>query len=373
MIRMTSTLAAALRFHACEATHKAYVDAENGIVQKKVAASQKEAWHVARLCTMIREMAQDWRKVITAELPELTLSMSSVFTHQRPYVKWPDRLTGTSRCELADLLVAVIDRREDFRGGLAVLVQAKLSDGGQVTLKGPGDETQFDLLSNRPTFDVLKGQGPSQVNLQGLSPDSALLYGLASKSGHWAEPFCGCCRHKTWLAADGLGKLGKTSPLRVTASETFSSVLVGLLQGSYGWKFDLPPDGQDWNYFKSPRDDWSMLINYLLENTFKLEMGTYFNKLQATNGHTSRGKEEPLFFLAPPPNKPSMFLMTDGFSQVSKLIAPNSRPSEGPVWVQATSTSWNGDGGDGGEWGTNPDGPEDGPISAIVIEIGKQS
>lgn len=372
MIRITSQLASALRGYAFRATHQAYRNAGAKINNHKVTPSQKEAWHVAQLCASIRSLAQDWRRELTAELPNLTMSMSSVFTHQKPYVQSPKRLKGNPRCELADLLVAVIDRRANPGKGWAILVQAKLSGNEQVTLSTTSEQTQFKLLSQRLIFDVDADLSPAQVDLKGELPDSALLYGLASEHAHFHYPYHGCCQYWTWLMADALGRLPQVRPYHVTATEPFSSVLVGLLQGNYGWEFNLPPHGQNWEYFcaSSQRHDWSMLINYLLEDTFKGDMS---KKLQVPAEQTSRGKEEQLYFEAQTPRNASMFCITDGFSQLIQLSTSTSGKLEGPVWIPSNPDIANGDDGGDGGGGNNFDGPEDGAISAMVIEIGEKS
>lgn len=365
MITITNKLATDLRWHAEQATNSAYLNAERLISRHCVAASQREPWHVAQLCASVRQLAPAWRGEIAAELPQVTVSMSSVFTHQTPRAHW------THTCELADLLIAVIDRRGIQGKGVAILVQAKNAVNGQVKLTSQSEKKQLELLSQRPVFDVSRS-GPRQVNLTSYHPDSALLYGLASTF----PPLYPRCLfspflYPTWLMSDALGRLHRAGSSRVIASDTLSSVLVDLLRGASGWKFDLPPSGQNWTWFaaSSQRDDWSMLMNFLLEDTFK---GSMSNRLAIGAGQSSRGKEEPLFFRATAPRNGSMFLMTDGHSGRGQFATASSEDSSTPEWRPASFENWSGDGGANGRSDGDETQPEDGPISALILELGDQ-
>lgn len=375
MIRISSTLAAELRGQAFVATSTAYHAAEALIAKHKVAPSQREAWHVAQLCASVRQLASAWRSAIAAEVPRATLSMSSVFTHQKPYVKWTHSRSGRPRCELADLLIAVIDRRAAPAKGVAILVQAKNSERGRVRLTTPSEQTQFELLSRRPTFDVDASPGPTNVDLRRYSPDAALLYGLANKHPHfrgaWGWPLSSYIWCDTWLTTDGLGTLPTTPSPLVIASESLASVLVDLLRGVCGWEFDLPPGGHGWNHFAVPpqRDDWSMLINFLLEDTFK---GSMSPRLAIPAGQGIRGKEEQLFFSATAPRTGSMFLITDGYSHLGQFATATGGGTDIPQWRPASFDNWGGDGGRPGQADNGENAPEGGPISALIIELGSK-
>jgi hypothetical protein len=375
MIRFSSTLAAELREHAYMATSAAYHDAEALIAKHKAATSQREAWHVAQLCASVRQLANSWRGAIAAEVPRTTLSMSSVFTHQKPYVKWTHSRAGRSRCELADLLIAVIDRRAAPAKGVAILVQAKNAEGGRVHLKTTSEITQFELLSQRPTFDVDASPGPTKVDLRRYSPDAALLYGLADQSPHflgaWGSPLSSYILRGTWLTKDSLGRLPATPSPLVIASESLASVLVDLLRGACGWEFELPPGGHDWSHFAvfPKRDDWSMLINFLLEDTFK---GSMSPRLAIPVGQGIRGKEEQLFFSAMAPRTDSMFLITDGYSHLRQFATATGGGTDTPQWRLASFDNWGGDGGGPGQTDTGENAPEGGPISALIIELGSK-
>lgn len=295
--------------------------------------------------------------------------MSSVFTHQKPYVKWPNRVSKDPKCELADLLVAVIDRTGKSEN-IAILLQAKIASAGVVALKIPGEKKQFDLLSARPVFDVVKAHGPTQVDLKKYSPDSALMYGLASKyfmhNKFPPSPYCGW---ETWFATDDLSRSARA--YKVDASDTLASVLVGMLQGNYGWPFDLAPMGKDWTFFAgaASRNDWSMLINYLLEETFAQPMKS---GLDVPGARITRGGEDKMFLKSFSPQNAQMFCVLDGFNHSSINSHFETNEVNQPKWTSSTYENFFIDGGgmDGGN-DSNPDEPEDGPISALIIELGR--
>lgn len=237
------------------------------------AALRRAAWEpflVARLCASMADVARVWRPLLRGVDPSLRLDLTTVFTHQTPIVAWRSQTVGThtiraGRCELADILFCVIDRRTTPNLGNVVLVQAKQADGLTVVATKKEKE-QFDLLSARPVFDGVAKGSPKQVDLRLRSPDCALLYGMNEPdSDPPSLPLRGCHR---WMIAKNLrGRLLKYS---ANASQGLARTLAELLQGQVGWEFELPPAGHGWRYFETStrRDDWSMLVNYLLEVTW---------------------------------------------------------------------------------------------------------
>lgn len=148
---------------------------------------QWEPCFVAHLCASMGDVARRWRYTLRTSHPGLQLTLSVVFTHQSPYVKWTSN-TGPKRCELADLLVAFIDRTAAQPRGIATVIQAKQSDTGSVKLTTSSEQKQFELLSERPTFDVDDQAGPRSVDLSRKARDVALLYGLTPPDSPPAAP-----------------------------------------------------------------------------------------------------------------------------------------------------------------------------------------
>ena len=147
------------------------------IIKFSVPRNQWEAHFVARLCNSMHDVGASWKPVLYSIDPLLRINVSSVFTHQCPYVTW----SGTT-CELADLLVAFIDNRPIHSEpvGRAILIQAKQADGTSTKVTGKARK-QFELLADRPKFDVI-GSGsalaPSDVELDKLPSPGGLFYGL---------------------------------------------------------------------------------------------------------------------------------------------------------------------------------------------------
>ena len=259
-IRLSSRVASRLHGLACDEISRSHVDALNEITSKRINASQWEAKFVAHLCRAMADVAKAWGGELAAAKAGVGVSMATVFTHQSPYVKWKSG-TINKRCELADVLLAIIDRTASTPTGVAMLVQAKLSSTLSVTLSSRSEKNQFDLFSTRPTFDLDSALAPKGIDLRGLSPDSALMYGLTGPSAS-ALPSNFSWPH-FWLTADDLHCSAGT--YAVSGEDCLAFTLVGMLLGNFGWDFTLPPMGSDWRKFAAarPRDDWSTLINYL--------------------------------------------------------------------------------------------------------------
>ena len=371
MLVLTGLVKKHLLREAGLATHCAYRSAEFDIQARGISPTQREAIHVAHLCREISIMAPSWRRELKLAIPGSTLTLASVFTHQTPYVSWTIKKT-IKRCELADLLIAVIDRTTASPQGFAAMVQAKMSADGDIALKNSSELKQFELLTTRPLFDLEAYGSPKQVDLRSYHPDSALLYGLATeRSMHafrppWSRPYL-----ETWLTADDLLRQAATG--RLTASRRLSSSLLGLLEGSCGWRFDLPPPGADWRHFSSGSraDAWSELINYLLTETFGKLFST---SLGVAAGRGQRGQSDIISFISKSGTSLAKTFFVSGDSQSRGSPLENELQSESEDWTRRNvNDSFDGDGGFGDEgpqeFGADTPG---GGVSSILIEIGNE-
>jgi hypothetical protein len=299
--------------------------------------------------------------------------MASVFTHQSPYVKWGSGTTR-KRCELADLLLAVIDRTSSSAGGVAVLVQAKLSTTGSVTLSTKSEKTQFDLLSTRPVFDVDSKAAPTQIDLGHRAPNSALIYGLTGPSSTSLPSRFPGLHH--WLTSDDL--LWSPGTPTVASKDCLAYLLAGMLRGKFGWRFDLPPMGGSWRSIAAaaPLDDWSILINYLLEETFAKPLSATYG---SSMGRPSRGQDDVLYFTAKNSvGQPNFFLGYELFNSMAMKCFVRDIEADNGDWQlgdldEAVSFSGGGDSTGGGERPATDDPSAGGPISAILFEVGDQS
>lgn len=375
MITLNPGQALAFVSDACKEIENSHNDAWNDITIGKLSRSQYEAQFVARLCAGAKNIASSWRPRIRSINSSLRLSFASVFTHQSPCVKWPIN----HRCELADLLVAIIDRTSTPGTGMAILIQAKQSDTGSTHLTTHSEKEQFDLLSSRPTFDVDAKSAPPAVDLTAYGPDNALMYGLTPPDRTPAMPSTWSIHR--WDTADHLR--GIASKYHLSATTCLAEGLVEQLQSVRGWNFNLPPAKKDWTYFSSgaTKDDWSALINYLLEVTFFKPL----KQLKSPAGNPpGRGLNEPLYLIGRAPSGVSMFAVVDydgdgsGREPLDWLGPPDSDYPREVEWSQTDAIPWltlggnDAIGGGRGRRGEAPASPESGPISAIVFEIGKE-
>lgn len=339
--------------------------------------AQWEPHFVAHLCASMADVASVWRSILGASRPNLKLTLSSVFTHQTPCVTWTPTTGGSKRCELADLLIVMIDRSAVAPSGIATLIQVKQSDTGHIRLTTRSEKTQFELLSERPVFNVDSTDAPKAIDLSGCNPDAALLYGLN-------PPDClplmsHVLPSPRWKTADKLGaSIGAYS---VISSSSMGRTLVNLIQGMQGWPFNLSPKGKDWRFFSKggARDDWAMLINYLLERSFKAPV-----KALITAGTQGMRREEHTMYLhsLSQAGNRMFFLQNrsdnitephpfDWFNEISDGISEDQNDEQMAEVSSETPWAEYSDGGDrftGMAQSENQE-PENGPVSVIAFEF----
>lgn len=249
-----------------------------------------EPMFVARLCKALTNMASGWRSQLMTIDPDARLSITSIFTHQKPYVLFPSGNASLDRCELADLAVVLIDRSNPAKvASRCLFLQAKRVDTPQITLHDPGDLRQLVLYTKRPTFDVARQNAPVGINFPASSPDNVLNYGLTPPASAKSGPVGAFWANARWMLAQNL--LGHTTH-QLTGTRTLQATLVDLLEGSAGWAFDLAAANQDWTAF-SGRDNWSALINFILKDTASSLAPSYARRL-----HHKRGFGEQLMFMS---------------------------------------------------------------------------
>lgn len=296
----------------------------------------------------------------------MNLSMAAVFTHQSPQVAWPSRTASPpNRCELSDIAIVVIDRTKTQPYGRAILVQAKQATSTVVHLSKK-ERRQHDLYTLRPVFDIRNVGSPSQLNLRPYTPDYSLMYGLVSK-----HPAAMVSHSWPWLASYGPGiRQGRYS---VSANADLPDVLVGILEGQCGWPFALPPSGVNWQHFdtQKPRHDWTVLINYILEDTFSRALTT---RLATAAGRAMRGQDVPMFY-ARRSVAGQQFATTLGVvsSIADAAGAARAGIEDAGEWAAADLATTLGDGGGFGGARDDDGGLRDeGPLSVVVFEVSNE-
>lgn len=370
MIWLPGYVASRLHSLACDEITQSHNVALNEIITKKVNKSQWEARFVAHLCRAMSGVATAWGKELAAAKTGFGLKMATVFTHQSPCVKWKSATTN-ERCELADVLLAIIDCTAGVPKGVAMLVQAKLSANGSITLSSKSERTQFDLFSTRPVFDVDTLPAPKGIDLGHLTPDSSLIYGLTGPS---AVPLPNSFSWPHyWLIADHLGLAAGS--YAATGKDCLVYKLVGMLLGSSGWQFKLPPKGSDWRYFEgvNQRDDWATLINYLLEQTFAKPLSV---AQSISMGRPFRGQEDVVHLATTNTLGQRMFFIGHGMADSTTVrYFGGGRETDTDDWQVVNPSegpAFDGGGGsaDGGEQLVADEPPEGGPVSVILFEVG---
>lgn len=369
---LSSSCTSNLHSLACDEITQSHAAALKEIASKNVNIGQWEAKFVAHLCRAMGEIAKAWQKELIAAQAGVQINMATVFTHQSPYVKWKDGAT-TKKCELADVMLAIIDRTAGVQKGFAVLVQAKLSTTRSVSLTNFSEQKQFDLFSARPVFDFFNTGAPKGIDLSNLTPDSALMYALTSST---KAPLPSSFPYPHfWLTAQDLRSSIGSYKVSVDDADCLAFKLVSMLFGNTGWEFAVPPKGSDWRNMAaaSPRDDWSTLINYLLAQTFAKPVSI---AQRAAIGRISRGQEDVVHLASTNSAGQRMFFIGHGMadSTAAQYFSGDFEndtddwrivsPDDGPAF------DGGGGSGEGGEQVVADEPPEGGPLSAILFEVG---
>lgn len=270
-----------------------------------------EPMFVARLCSALVNMASGWRSQLMTIDPGARLSVTSIFTHQKPYVCFPSGDANPDRCELADLAVVLIDRSNPVQvASRCLFVQAKRVDKRQVTLIDQGDLRQLEFYTKRPMFDVARRNAPKDIKFPHPNPDNAMNYGFTPPATAKSGPVDASWANTRWML---MQNLKGHSTHQLMGNRSLQTALVDLLEGSAGWEFDLATDKQNWNWF-SGRDNWSALINFILEDTAMALAPRYASVLR-----DERGYGEQLMFIQYPDKQSRIVTVSRPYD-----VAPNS-------------------------------------------------
>jgi hypothetical protein len=211
-------------------------------------------------------LAQAWQPLL--QQWGIRLSLTGVFCHQTPKARFR-RMRKMESPELADLLI--VRRHGDSRGmarQVAVLIQAKMSDTGEIKL--PNNDPQLFLYTTWPSFELLGQKASTTSFCLGQDKQQALYAGIADGRPPNIEP-----PNRAWA---GFCPWAIMPPKQSGwVEEPLSLYLVKLLNFEAGREFfDSGTTGCH----------WSELVHYLLEATFSLPLRTRDMRLDDPRGMT---------------------------------------------------------------------------------------
>ena len=226
----------------------------------------------AHLCASLSRLATPWGVALQQIDPTASLSISSIFTHQRPYVTFNSN-GSAQQCELADVMVALIDRTNPSNTlSRCIFVQAKRSDCPTITLIESNDLIQLHLYTNRPAFGVKRKNSPQNISFPNALPDTALNYGITPPKYIQATAAPSAWGTDRWRLANALNGYANAT---VTASVPLQDLLVDLLEGGAGYNFELSSPGDSWTVLYQAGNKWSALINFILQDALAAKSPRY--------------------------------------------------------------------------------------------------
>ena len=233
---------------------------------------QHEPVFVAHLCASLSHLATPWRAELRRIDPNARLSISSIFTHQRPYVTYT-KGGSQSQCELSDIMIALIDRTDPSNiQSRCIFVQAKRNDCPTVTLTQSNDLVQLHLYTSRPTFNVKRNHAPKSISFPAVIPDTALNYGITPPTNIKTKAVPVAWGHDRWKLANKLHNHPNTT---LTATTPLQELLVNFLEGNAGFDFVLSSPKDDWTVLNNAGDKWSALINFILQGAVNAKSPRY--------------------------------------------------------------------------------------------------
>lgn len=318
----------------------------------------------AHLCASLSHLATPWRAELRQIDPNVRLSISSVFTHQRPYVTYSKGGTPC-QCELSDVMIALIDRTDPKIPSRCIFVQAKRDDSPTTTLTKRNDLVQLHLYTNRPVFDVKRGNAPKSISFPSGPLDTALNYGITPPTDIKAKAAPVAWGHDRWKLVNKLkGHAGNT----IAATVPLQDLLVELLEGHAGFDFRLSSHGDSWTVLDNAGDKWSALINFILQDALIAKSPRYASPFW---GYRSDGEHALALASFDAHGTPSVTVnqTIPGHAEhwpsyattLVEQLRPNSRPQQEPPDNDPPRD----DGGrDDGQWGG---------MSVVLIEMSVRS
>lgn len=222
--------------------------------RRNPSLSVPEEDYVASLILVaLPSIAKAWKPLF--QQWNIKIQLTGVFCHQTPKASYQFGSKKVSP-ELADLLI--VRKHTDLEHKsrqIAVLIQAKMSDNGEIKLVS--NDPQLYLYNSWPSFTLLGHSAPKEDFFLGQFPGQAMYAGI--KKGRAPDPH----NNDAWA---GFCPWAMMPPKqRGWVEDSLSFYLTRML------KFEV---GRDFYDTSTTGCHWSRLIEYLLEVTFSLPLRT---------------------------------------------------------------------------------------------------
>jgi hypothetical protein len=197
----------------------------------------------------ITDLAKAWRPLLSSS--GLKLSVTGVFCHAAPLVRFKRPNGEVSTCELADLLVVVDRQGAEKPIRIASLIQAKMAGKAmRAHLTGPSSVRQLDLYQFWPTFSFVdRVYGPDVYNLKSKTTEDAGMFGIIHRHFKNAAP-----TPPLWTQ-----HFPKPTPQVITNEPLLGTFIANMAAANAsGYGRVGRPGG---------KDDWSKVVDLLLQVT----------------------------------------------------------------------------------------------------------
>lgn len=298
----------------------------------KVTAREED--YVATMVTNgVPLLAERWSELLKPR--HVAIHVAGVFCHGHPQVAFGK---PSSQVELADLLVVHRHATKNGSAARAILLQAKMSKDGTLTLAA--DDKQLELYSTWPPFRFVTG---------GLAPGERVLE-EKGKGSRYALILEGSAYPEQIPWADQCPWAASAANRQLSAASSLAKLLGDMLLGKEGRPFR-----QD-----RPRDPWSKMILELLRITGKRT----YKRTNIRRGATPR-------LAARPTAASGIMFMSSGTFQAGTPSQIHARSISSRFFATAPLADNNGDGID--DLPRSPRPSVEGGISTLIIETAESN
>jgi hypothetical protein len=226
----------------------------------------------------IRNISAAWRPLLARAGWQLTVT--GVFCHAAPLVRFKSPKGPTLNCELADMLVVMDQEQPRNHIRIANLIQAKMAAKAmRVQFTGASSQRQLDLYQQWPPFSFIdRVYGPGFYNLRHRAAGDAGSFGVIDR--HF--------RNETATPPRWTQHRASPTPHKIIHEPMLGTYLANMAASKRGYGRRARPNGSD---------DWSKVVDLLLRVTYQKT----FKHVQTLGRATSdRGNTAQAYFLVTP-------------------------------------------------------------------------